>query len=189
MLKKLLKELSSFDVFVIDSPETFGKMRFWQRWKIAREYCLQSKHDNFLILPDDVCKLNFTYINALFAKFENTPFFCNVINDGRTQCWGEHRNYSNDFTTECDYSFFDLGYFDCGGLTNRATLKQIDIEPVPYSWFDSPNKSSGVGKQITVKARILGIPMFTPSPSLAYHGAHKSVMHEHERQLNKLISK
>jgi hypothetical protein len=187
MLKRLLKELNGHDIFVIDSPETFGKKRFWQRWKIAREYCLKSKHDNYLVIPDDILQLNFDQIHAVFSYNFNRKFFCNIINDGRVECWGAHRSVALDFNIDA-FSYFAFGYFDCGGLTNRKTLELIDIEQVPTRWFNSENKSSGVGHQITTKARCLNIPMLTPYPSLAFHGNHVSIMNPLERKKQPLIS-
>lgn len=187
MLNSLLSELKGRDVFVIDSDSTFGKYKFWMRWEGARQYCLNSKHDNFLILPDDVCKIDLLEIEKIFNYRKNKPFFCNVINDGRNCCWGKHRTPTNDFRTN-NYAYIDLGYFDCGGLTNRATLKHIEIVKPSMSWFDSTNKSSGVGHQITTKSRAKQIPMFTPFPTLCYHGDHESVMHPQERKQTPLIA-
>ena len=65
----------------------------------------------------------------------------------------------------------------------------IDIEQVPHEWFNRPNKSSGVGHQITRKFRQQHVTMYTPKTSLVYHGEHDSVMHYEERKRIKLISR
>ena len=188
MLQNLINELKGFDVFVIDSLDTFGKEKFWYRWEMARKYCIETNHDNYLIIPDDISNLDLDVIQKLHVHFKDKPFFCSVSNDGRQSCWGNQVNRFNDFMFN-GYLIRDMGFFDCGGLTNRKTLSTIKIDPVPPHWFDSPIKSSGVGYQITTKCRRHNIPMYIPNPSLSYHGNHESVMHPFERKRNPLICK
>ena len=188
MLKNLLIELKGLDISVINDEKTQGKHNFWRRWREARKICLTSKHDDFLIIPDDVVNLDLAEIKIIFEKQKNKAFFCNLINDGRKlPCWNSQYNESLNFKTK-DYNYCCNGYFDCGGLTNRATLKQISIAPINSDWFDSPTKSSGVGYQLTEKAKNKEIPMYTPSPTLASHGGHESEMHKQERRKNPLIA-
>jgi len=169
MLNSLLNELKAYDVKVIDEPETFGKENFWKRWEQARLFCLQSNHDNYLILPDDVTNLDLKRIKQIHEDNEGKLFTCNVSNDGRNQCWGG-------------------AYFDCGGLTNRETLSKVKVREMPKRWFDKPNKSSGVGYQLTIQLRRLGAELITPNDSLCFHGTHDSVMHYEERKKNPLIA-
>lgn len=187
MMNRLIKELKGLDVAIIDSPETFGKDKFWMRWEQARQYCLASKHDDYLILPDDVSKLNIEAIEDLHKRLRGRRYVCSVINDGRIQCWGSVMRSDQTFTIG-EVRFDSIGFFDCGGATNRETLKMFRVDPVPSEWFTNPNKSSGVGHQITHKLRKLRIPMYRPVPSLAYHGDHESVMHKEHRKTTPLIS-
>lgn len=179
----LKNSLKSYDLTVIDDPQTMVKTLFWARWELARRICLASKQNNYLIIPNDIKDLNIKEVKRLHKVFSDKPFLCNVINDGRISCWGEHRRINNDFQGYKDY-----GYFDCGGLSNRATLSQIEVKEPHYTWWLGENKSSGVGYQITMQARKLNIPMFTPDKSLCYHGDHESVMHKELRKRQKLIS-
>jgi hypothetical protein len=78
------------------------------------------------------------------------------------------------------------GFFDCGGLTNRKTLELIKLNPMPDSWW-TPNKSSGVGYQITKQLKHK-TKMFTPKKSLCNHGDSISKMHPLERTINPLKS-
>jgi len=187
MLNKLIKELKGLDVAMIDSPETFGKDKFWMRWEQARQYCLASKHDDYLIIPDDISELNLSEIDNLHKRFRNRPFVCNVIADNRKSCWGSFVDKLGNFSIGSQ-DYVKIGFFDCGGVTNRATLKKFKVDPVPASWFNNPNKSSGVGSQLTHKMRKLRIPMYKPNPSLCYHGDHESVMHKEHRKTTPLIS-
>jgi hypothetical protein len=184
MLASLLNELKGLDVTVINSPETYGKEKFWMRMKQAWELCLGSTHDNYLILPDDVFAVDLDRIKKIHQKFTNAKYSVNVINDGRRTCWfGKPRPFKN----EGDLIHTD--YCDCGFLSNRKSMGLIDIEEVPPEWFNRPNKSSGVGHQITRKFRQQHVTMYTPKTSLVYHGEHDSVMNFEERKRIKLISR
>jgi hypothetical protein len=186
LLSKLLKELKGFDVHIISDAESFGKKNFWSRWEMARAYCLNSPHDNYLILPDDIQDIDLFTIGEIYQIKERKPFVCSVISDGRSSCWGSIPNRLNDFKYN-GYNILDLGFFDCGGLTNRTTLKLFKVDKVSDNWFKKAS-SSGVGSQITNKLKALRIPMYLTSPSLSFHGDHNSVMHPKERKQTPLIS-
>lgn len=188
MLNKLKSELDGFDIEVINSKATFGKKNFWKRWELARNICLESIHDNYLIIPDDISKLDIEEIQNLHYHLRNRNFVCNVSNDGRKKCWNSTANYSNRLKSE-NYHYLDVGFFDCGGLTNRKTLELFKVDSVPLAWFNKPGKSSGVGHQITMKLRKLKVPMYIPTPSLCFHGDHASAMHKVERMKNPLITR
>lgn len=176
------------DVLVIDDRATYGKQNFWMRMKKAIDYCLASNSDYFAILPDDIKDVKWGKIQKIFDHFENQPFIVNVINDHREPCWGSVRK------PELDKRFWGIqlrhiDYCDCGFITNRACLEKITVERVPKRWFNTPAKSSGVGRQLTLKMRKQGIPMYVTEPSLCFHGDHLSIMHPQERKKNPLISK
>jgi hypothetical protein len=184
MLAALLNELKGLDVTVINSLETYGKEKFWMRMKQAWELCLGSHHDNYLILPDDVFAVDLDRIKQIHQKFRNSKYAVNITNDGRRTCWfGKPRPFKNEG------DLIHIDFIDCGFLSNRKSMGLIEIEQVPSDWFNRPNKSSGVGYQITRKFRQQHVIMYTPQRSLVYHGEHDSVMHYEERKRIKLISK
>jgi hypothetical protein len=183
-LARLLNELKGLDVSVINDPETFGKDKFWMRMKRAFELCLGSEHNEFVIMPDDVYNVDLDRIRKYHKEHRVHRYAINLINDGRWRCW-KGRPRQQLHTTE----LLHVDFVDCGIITNRRTLGLIQIDPVPASWFDRPNKSSGVGFQMTTKFRQQSVLMYTPHKSLVYHGDHESVMHKEERERNKLISK
>jgi len=170
----------------IGDQESFGKRNFWQRMKRAFEFCLASDHDDFVIIPDDFTNFDAHIIRTISKDFEGRPFVANLANDGRKHCWGSYPG-ETIYDSESN-KWLNLGFTDCGMITNRATLERITIEPVPESWFNTESKSSGVGHQLTTKFRALGVPMLTPEFSLVYHGQHESVMHPHERKTNPLVT-
>jgi hypothetical protein len=183
-LKALLKELKELDVTVIDSPQTFGKDKFWMRMAYAFALCLNSEHDNYLLLHDDVCNVDLERINEMHQRMKNMKYTINVVNDARVSCWGSRLNPTLNLK-----GLIYQDYFDCLGLTNRNTLSLLNVEPVPLEWFDRPDKSSGVGFQLTNKFRQKRVLMYTAEKSLVYHGDHESVMHREERKRTPLISR
>ena len=108
-------------------------------------------------------------MKEIHKSYKLKLFTCNISNDGRRECWGGD-------------------YFDCGGLTNRATLERIKVTKVNDSWFKRA-QSSGVGHQLTMQLRGIKATLITPEYSLCYHGDHDSVMHYNFRKKNPLITK
>jgi hypothetical protein len=184
MLRSLLAELKGLDVHVIDNPQSFGKEFFWQRWEEARRICINSKHDEYLILPDDVSKLDLHQIRKIHNYFKGRRFVCSVINDGRKDCWG---SVQGDTFKLGLYNLTNIGFFDCGGLSNRKTLSQIEVKRTNIMYTNRMT-SSGVGMQLTRKLAKMNATMYVTTPALCYHGTHESVMHPEERKRNPLIS-
>lgn len=213
MLKSLLSELP-FEIIVIDDGSDYskdqtdswtmklnhpltdfirtiheGKQGFWKKWLLARQIALGTDHDYFMFLPDDVSNVDIEAVNKIISQgWDDRLFAMNLCNTGELYRWGKGREFQEDFALagrhwkQCDY-------VDGCFITNRETLQAIDIDPVPKEWFDRPEKSSGVGYQMTMKLRALNCPMMLPDRSLVYHGDHDSVMHPEHRKEVKLISK
>lgn len=188
MLQNLLSEVG--DAVVLDKhPGWDGKRMFWYKWQKAVEVALNSGHQWILFLPDDVSNVNMKAIDLLTRQgWEKHLVAINVLNDGRTQCWGYHRTGQKDFKV-ADIELKEVGFVDCGYLTNKYTLKRLKIEEPPVWWWDRPDKSSGVGWQTTNQFRSLGVKMMMPTPSLADHGTHSSIMHGEHRKEKPLIAK
>lgn len=209
MLKALLDGLDGNHVIVIDDGSKSypvshlyvyeglnylrtiheGKQGFWKKWLLARQIALGTDHEYFCFLNDDLSNIDLEAIQEVTKQgWIDRLFALNVINCGDHFRWGQYRKIQEDFKlagrtwSQCDY-------VDGNFITNRATLQAVEIEPVKRDWFDRPDKSSGVGFQMTMKLRALGCPMMLPDKSLAYHGDHDSVMHPEHRKTTKLISK
>jgi len=166
-----------------------GKQGFWMRWAQAHIACMDSYDDWFLFLADDVKDINMEAIEALTKQgWHNSLVAFNVVNDGRANCWGPYKTGQKDIEVS-GIKYHEVGFVDCGFLTNRHTLSQITIDPVDPKRFDNTALSSGVGKQLTLKFRELRVKMMNPTPSLCYHGDHPSKMHPEERKNTPLISK
>lgn len=188
MLKRTLEEVK--DAIVLGShPAWDGKRMFWAKWQEAIRICLESKEDWFLFLPDDYTDINLKLLEKLTTQdWDHLLVAINVANCGRTECWGRHRTKQPPFKIE-GVEFNEVGFVDCSYLTNRTTLQYLKIEEMPSEWWDRPDKSSGVGFQNTMQFRRLGVPMMMPTPTLAKHGDHTSVMHGEHRLTTPLIAK
>jgi hypothetical protein len=180
-LKQQLKELIGYDVTVIDDGSDcdlsfahdvihfphLGKKGFWVIWKKALQIAKYSLHDRIMFAPDDFTNFDLERINKL--DLNNKVY--NLINDGRVDSWG------------CK------GYVDCGFVASKESIMKLNINKPPVNWFNSPNKSSSVGYQLTKQFEKLSIEMITPTKSLAFHGNHESKMHPEHRKHNPLISR
>ncbi len=209
MLCKLVNSLmlNEIDFHVIDDGSDFdirerihedrltvfnngGKEKFWIKFAEAFHICRMSEHNDFLFIPDDFQDVDFESLELIAESWEDKLYSLNVINDGREFCWGKYKKGIEPIkSATIDNTLVEVGFNDCGFLTNRNSLNGINIRPVPLSWFDRPDKSSGVGHMLTVQMREMGIPMMKPIKSLAFHGEHESVMHGKHRNEIKLKSK
>jgi len=188
MLDATLKNVG--DAIVLGEHEGWdGKRMFWHKFQTAVDIALRSQYDWFWFLPDDFTDHNVQAME-LFTRqgWENHLVAINTINDGRTQCWGAHDTGQKPIEI-AGITLKETGFVDCSYLTNRHTLKGLKIEEPLFSWWTAPDKSSGVGYQNTMYFRSKGVKMMTPTPSLAKHGAHESVMHGEHRKQTPLISK
>lgn len=201
MLLSLVDELGTHDVIIIDDGSEWlkegspnwesvllyrqiirthheGKKGFWKKWVMARQIALGSGHDYFLFLPDDIKELNLETIEAITKQgWDDNYFAVNVINCNRTECWGYYRTGQEDIEVN-GTTLKEVGFVDCGFLTNRTTMELIDVHEVPPEWFDRPDKSSGVGSQMSMSMRMIGAKMMMPFPGLCYYDwKHDSVMH------------
>lgn len=166
-----------------------GKKGFWRIMQEAFKVALDSPHDSFVFLADDFLHVEYLELQNLARYWKDSEYCINLINDGRDECWGKYRLGLKPIPYGVN-QLIEVGFCDCGFMTNRRSLEQIKLEPVPEKWFDRPEKSSGVGYQLTVQFRIHGIPMLKPLKSFAHHGDHESKMHkEHRANQIKLISR
>ena len=213
MLKSLLEELkdSEHEVLIIDDKSDYnlasifylnrpdwtiyeplehkGKQRFWEQWHYAFNEIQSSTHEYICFLPDDVCNLDLKSIERFTKQgWDNMRFAINLSNSGTRYRWGKWSTGQPDFEIN-DMLLQECGYVDGLFITNRHTLEGVTIDPVPESWFTRPDKSSGVGYQLSMKLREKHVKMMIPEYSYCYHGDHESVMHKEHRKAVPLISK
>jgi hypothetical protein len=195
-IEKKRKSNKDLDYFILDdgsdppindyhkmaqNTTNYGKKGFWRLYKLAFEIALKSAHEDFIFMPDDWLRLNINSLQALANKWQGLAYSLNIVNDGRNNCWGNYRTgvapikYDGRYITE-------IGFNDCGFMSNRSVIELLEIKPILNDWFDRPDKSSGVGYQLTKQMRRLNIPMLKPNKSFAFHGEHESKMHKELRK-------
>lgn len=185
---------SDFDVRKIVDPDRLtkfrhgGKKKFWTKFHHAFSICQQSEHKSFVFMPDDFLELNVSLLSRISVLWRGKPHCLNLINDGRDSCWGLWPNITSGPIQFDGVKLKEVGFCDCGFLTNIESISGMMIDETPESWFNRKDKSSGVGYQLTNKFRKRGVPMFKPLKSLAFHGDHESVMHGAHRTIVKLKS-
>lgn len=207
MILNLLEHLSGYDIIVIDDGSEWsedidlnfgpdvqyfrkphgGKEGMWRGWLLGQQVALASKHDYFLFIADDVIP-NMDIVDSICRQgWSEKLFSITPTNTGRYNEWGSFRMGQQDFKID-DHLFKEVGFMDLGTLTNRHTLDKVIVDPIPASWFDRPDKSSGVGHMITKKMRALRVCMMTTIPSISTHGDHESVMHKDHRKTTPLTN-
>ena len=166
-----------------------GKKGFYNKWQLAFKDFNGSLDDYVCFLPDDVTNVDWESIERFTKQgWDNMRFAINLSNSGTRYRWGKWSTGQPDFEIN-DMLLQECGYVDGLFITNRHTLEGVTIDPVPESWFTRPDKSSGVGYQLSMKLREKHVKMMIPEFSYLYHGDHESVMHKEHRKAVPLISK
>jgi len=187
MLKKVASQFENPVIFEDGVTHPFrGKQEYWRTWDEILKDCEKNPSELYLFTPDDFLDLDIGRVLEIHERLSNRPYVCNIINDGRHQCWGGFKKQEPVNGLE------QVGFCDCGFFCNREALEATKwrIKPVPPErWERDPNMSSGVGQQLTYCFMNRKIKMYKPVKSLAFHGDHESKMNPSERLKNPLISK
>lgn len=166
-----------------------GKQGFWKNWQIALSFIKESGHKYICFMPDDISQLNLPSIEAFTKQgWDKMRVAINLSNSGTRYRWGKWSTGQPDIEVD-GMLLQECGWVDGLFITNRYTLEGIQMDEVPASWFNRPDKSSGVGFQLSKKLRDKRVKMMLPEFSYCFHGDHESVMHPEHRKEVPLISK
>lgn len=196
-LKDLIDSLEGERIIVVDDGSDYnytdlnceyyrydhqGRQGFWTLWGEALKLC---DDEWVLFLQDDVTNVNLKEIKRLTEGLDLYAF--NIMHRGTHRGW---TNIKHEPTTIKGIDCHIVSYVDCIFATNKKTLDKLGrhMNPVSPFRFENPYISSGVGQQLSQRFKKLGIPMYMPDKSLAYHGDHESKMHPQERKYNPLCS-
>ncbi len=183
------KPFNREDWKIISNQIHGGKQLFWKRWEQALNEIPSYKHEWICFMPDDISQINLPAIESFTKQgWGNMRVAINLSNSGTRYRWGKYSSGQPDI--EIDGMLLqECGWVDGLFLTNRYTLEGIQMDEVPESWFNRPDKSSGVGYQLTKKFQSKRVKMMLPEYSYCFHGDHESVMHPEHRKEVPLISK
>jgi len=198
MLKQVVEKVKWYNFFIIDDGSNFylpiknrmfcfehhGKEGWWELWNTVFDFAKTTDKGLIVFTPDDFLDLNIEKIFELHEKYKDKPYVYNIVRDHRDYNWNHIPVKDIDEDTQ------QIGFVDCGFFCNRKVLEMLEfkINPIDPKRFRNKSISSGVGEQLTARINKLGIPIYRPVKSLAYHGTHPSVMHPDMRKSNKIIS-
>lgn len=197
MLRKVMVSLDGYNYFVVDDGSDFtiddprfikhehhGREKWWRLWDSVLKKAGETDHSLIVFTTDDFLDIDMKAIQQRHEQFKGSPYFYNIIRDKRDHCWGHFP------LTQVDENTTRIGFIDCGFFCNRSALDKLGyyINPVGESRFKNPLISTGVGLQLTARVRKLGIPMYRPVKSLAFHGLHESKMLPRERVIHPVPS-
>lgn len=199
MLKQVVEKVKGYNYRIIDDGSDFkwdnwrfaqsvhkGKEKWWELWdRLFWGICAYPEFDLLVFTPDDFLDLNIEKIFELHEKYKDKPYVYNIVRDHRDCCWNHKKVIDIDAETQ------QIGFVDCGFFCNRQVLEMLEfkINPIDPKRFKNKSISSGVGEQLTARINKLGIPIYRPVKSLAYHGTHPSVMNPEARKSTKIVSK
>lgn len=167
-------------------PKNRGKRLYYRTIGDIMKDVKQCDFDYFFQIPDDA-----ELIPGFFAKAIDT---WKGINDPNKICLStllikerlEIRNWVNFRPKEVD-GVLHTQWNDMCYICERSFFEQLDwvMHGIhPNRWYLDPNKSSGVGQQITQRLHALGLNMYHVWSSLVVMKDGQSVMNEIERTKN-----
>jgi hypothetical protein len=198
MLRETLLHLNQYDatVIVIDDGSRYdtsavttgvnavyyrrphmGKQNWFEQWNFAFKLIRKIDAHHYVFMPDDFQRLDLQSCISAYNEIKGKSTL-NLINDGREQ-WGSVPEQISDTLINC-------GFNDCGFICNKEILRLLKWRINPTN---SSTESSGVGRQLTNRLGKMGIKMYCPVKSFAYHGEHESVMHPELRKQKPIISR
>lgn len=200
-LKRIVSEhiKHNIDFIIVDDGSYFINNEYWEQFNIMKydrygkikhihkfndifEHFNNSNYDSIIVLPDDVYNVDFDYIKMIAEVNKNEEYIFNLLTDHRKTCWNTIQPIYLEQNIERVY------FTDCIFLTNKKTISFFNNMTLPKKWFDTENKSSGVGYTMSKIANINDIAIYRRVTSICTHSDEISVMHPEERKNNPLLS-
>jgi hypothetical protein len=171
----------------IRNAENNGKKLFWKTIQLAFDFAKTSQWDYFVMLGDDTDLWDGFFEKAI-AAFHSADITClNLLTD-LTRV--NTRQWTNIPSISINEYVYRTGWMDLCFMAQRRFFDALNytIEPVPESWTARPDKSSGVGMQLSKRLITKGLYFHQMKRTLVYHGHHASMMHPEEREKHPLIT-
>lgn len=174
-------------VDVIINPEHRGKAGFWKTYNDLMAYCKEHDYDYYIILPDDVepCP---EFVKECIAAYENadrpiciSPLLTNRSLAPGISRWGRKPIERKD-------GYYLTHYFDCCTVCRRDFFEALNWLLVPIAPHPDPHRSSGVGRQITLRLQEKNLRMCHVERTLLTIVPSESQMNPEERKRHPMVA-
>lgn len=175
------------NIRVITSTEHRGKAGFWKTYNDLMAYCKEHEYDYYIILPDDVepCP---DFIKECIAAYENadrpiciSPLLTNRSLAPGISRWGRKPIERKD-------GYYLTHYFDCCTVCRRDFFEALNWLLVPIVPHPDPHRSSGVGRQITLRLQEKNLRMCHVERTLLSIVPSESQMNPEERKRHPMVA-
>ena len=172
---------------VIQSPEHRGKAGFWKTYNDIFAYCKEHEYDYYIILPDDVepCP---EFVKECIAAYENAgkPICLSPLVTNRTLLPGISRWGRKPIERKDGY--YLTHYFDCCTVCRRDFFEALHWLLAPIAPHPDPHRSSGVGRQVTIRLQEQGKRMCHVERTLLTIVGDGSQMNPEERKRHPMVA-
>lgn len=174
-------------VDVIINPEHRGKAGFWQTYNDLMAYCKEHVYDYYIILPDDVepCP---DFVKECIAAYENadrpiciSPLLTNRSLAPGISRWGRKPIERKD-------GYYLTHYFDCCTVCRRDFFEALGWYLAPIVPHPDPHRSSGVGRQVTLRLQEKNLRMCHVERTLLTIVPSESQMNPEERKRHPMVA-
>lgn len=173
-------------VDVIINTEHRGKAGFWKTYNDIFAYCKEHDYDYYIILPDDVepCP---DFIEKAIKAYNDcggiciSPLLTNRSLAPGISRWGRKPIERKD-------GYYLTHYFDCCTICRRDFFEALHWMLAPIAPHPDPHRSSGVGRQITLRLQEQGKRMCHVERTLLSIVQSDSQMNPEERKRHPMVA-
>ena len=174
-------------VDVIINPEHRGKAEFWKTYNDMMAYIKdRPEYEYIIILPDDVepCP---DFIEKAIKAYNDcggiciSPLLTNRSLLPGISRWGRKPIERKD-------GYYLTNYFDCCTVCRRDFFEALNWLLVPIAPHPDPHRSSGVGRQITLRLQEKGLRMCHVERTLLTIVPSDSQMNPEERKRHPMVA-
>lgn len=182
-----LSILRGMGIKFIQSTEHRGKAGFWKTYNDMIAYIKdRPEYEYIIILPDDVepCP---DFINKAIKAYNDcggiciSPLLTNRSLAPGISRWGRKPIERKD-------GYYITHYFDCCGIMRRDFFEELHWLLAPIAPNPDPHRSSGVGRQITLRLQEKGLRMCHVERTLLTIVPSESQMNPEERKRHPMVA-
>ena len=171
----------------LTNPEHRGKAGFWKTYNDIFAYCKEHDYDYYIILPDDVLPCP-EFVKEAIASYHNagdpiciSPLLTNRSLAPGISRWGRKPIERKD-------GYYLTHYFDCCTVCRRDFFEALHWLLAPIAPHPDPHRSSGVGRQVTIRLQEQGKRMCHVERTLLSIVPSDSQMNPEERKRHPMVA-